>query len=213
MNSATRVSKILSKIRATKDTNALEIFKNVFEVDSCTDVANKLLICNKDVNRLKDGVHQSIINKLDALFQCHCLNRDIGKEKNELISIIQTLDSVAYYMPDDEINEDDLVKLSQSILALDELLKDIELPKEHKEIIYIYIDSIQGALKDIHIGGIEPFEKHIVVANGTVVLYNEAFKNEDVNKIIKKIYKQSTAIINDSQLWYGCLGYGVGLLQ
>lgn len=212
MNSAKRLEKILSKIQSSSQTKALDVFEDVFEVAGCIEITSKLFLCSKQLEIIKDALVENQYKFLSNLFGCNTLARDMQAEKKQLPNHTASLHAMAHFMEDEKIEEEDLTKLYESSLELEKLLQTLELPQEHKEVIQRYIDEIHESIADIHIGGIDAFEHHIIIANGTVVLYSDAFKDEHIYNKIKEIFKTTSSIISNAQVWSGALGTALNVL-
>lgn len=207
MNSALRIANILKKIQSSKETIALKIFEEVFEVKGCIRVVQKLRLCNTQIDILKEKSHKSLISFLQSLFGCEAIQRNIQNEKSNIAHYIMALETAGAYMPLEKIDHKSITELSE---LLEQMRSKIELSgtQEHyKKILNSYVEELSEGLVDIDIGGIEAFISKVEIANGKVVLYNQAFSDNEMMKIVNKIYEISTKILNDAQIWSGALGW------
>jgi len=206
MNSAIRLEKILLKIKQSQQSTALQVFEDVFKVKGCARVVSKLILCHSQIATLKEKIDNNLITYLELLLGCSNLARDISGERQVIDSHIVTLNSMAAFMQKENINSESMLELGELILDIEDKLSKIELSQDHKSIINRYIQEMNESIIDFDIGGIEAFETHITVANGTVVLYHNVFTEHNLSDATKKIYEKSTKILSDMQTWSGILG-------
>ena len=103
MNSAKRIEKLLSKIKASKKSEALRIFEDVFEVKGCVRVCQKLLMRHKEIDKLKAKSHEDMIKYLEDIFSCHNLSRKLLSQTNMIDAYIMALSTVANFMEDEKV--------------------------------------------------------------------------------------------------------------
>lgn len=208
MNAAKRMSIILSKIRGVNGKNAYDTFEDVFSVKGCIPLANKLGICDKQINILSEKSDKKLVAYLHKLFNCKGLTRDISSEKREIDHYIMALNTAGAYMDEEKINDADITELSEMLEILRAKVEKSDIPEQYREIIDAFIDEMRDAIADINIGGIKAFMSHAEVANGKILMYNEAFVKGGVMDDVTKIFDATTKIINDSNTWIG-LGIGI----
>jgi len=212
VNSAKRLSDLLHKIQNSKKINANEVFEEIFEVDNCIGVTSKLRLCEAQISIIEEKAHKSLIAFLRKMFGCKELQRNIQSEKNSISQYIMALESMSGYMPSEKIDTKNITELSEMLLNMQESIDKADTEKHYKDILYSYVDELQEGIIDIDIGGIDAFTPHAEIANGKVVLYNEAFTKSGMMDITNKIYALSTKILNDGQIWSGFIGFVGGKL-
>ena len=212
MNSAWRLAKLLTKIKASKSPVAHEAFEEVFEVNSCVGIMNKLRICDTQISALKEKSHVSLINYLNTIFNCKTLHRNFQAEKNAIDSYIMALETAGAYMEHENIDTKNITDLSELLQQMRDSIEKADTPEHYKDVLNNYVDEMLEGIVDIDIGGIEAFTSHVEIANGKVVLYNQAFTESGLMDITTKIYNVSTKILSDAQTWSGVIGFASGKL-
>ncbi len=213
MNSADRLSKILDTCYNSKEKQAIKVFEDVFGVLGCQGVANKLLLCEKQINDLeKDKPHQQLIRFLRAFFSCQSLMRDLDNERKQLPHYIMTLDSMSVYMPKEDIDPKAITELADTLRNMYDAIESADIPEHYRDVLIDYLNEMMEGVSSIDIGGIDSFARHFETATGKVVIYHEAFEKSGFMDSVKNIYSQSTKILNDLQIWGGAIGYGLSNL-
>lgn len=212
MNSALRLSKLLTKIQTSKQQIAHNLFQEVFEVQSCVEISSKLRLCEAQTSMLEEKAHKSLIVYLRTLFGCKELHRNIQHEKNTIPQYIMALHSMGAYMPTENIDSKNITDLSELLQEMRESIEKSDTHKHYKDVLHSYVDELLAGIVDIDIGGVEAFTSHAEIAHGKVVLYNEAFKESDMMDITNKTYTVSTKILSDAQTWTGIIGFASGKL-
>lgn len=207
MNAAIRLANILKKMKSSTRSRGYEIFIDTFETSNCVGIANKLLLCNKQVEIVSEKSHQALTTYLRKIFNCQTSQRDMRSDMNDAEPYIMALETAGAYMAEDKIDRQSIKELSDLIIKMRVKIENSSMEDYYSEILNSYVDEIQEAIVDIDIGGIEGFTNHIENANGKVVLYNEVFSKPDFKKDINEIYEKSTKILNDAQVWGGAIGY------
>lgn len=203
MNAATRMSNLLSGINKSKANTAFETFEEVFGVKGCVPIASKLAICDKQISILEEKSDKRLIQYLRTVFNCNGLNRNLANEKKQINSFIVTLNTAGAYMDDEVINESDITELSEMLEVLRAKTEQADIPDHYREVIDSFINEMRDAVVDIDIGGIDAFVSHAEIANGKVVLYNDAFKEGGVMDDVIQIFNKTTKIISTSKIWLG----------
>ena len=215
MNSATRLKKILSRVKASNDASGLKTYKRIFEVDHWSRVAYKLSMCDKQVDVLEThNIDQDAIKLLRQFFTYGILASNMAQQKNDIPSCLMVLNSIEGLLPEENVDDADITALAELVQSLEAMLETANLPDEHVEIIRRYIEEMRDAFADLELGGVEAFEHHVVTASGMVALYHEAFSGHSpISEAVNNIFKQSTAVISNASTWYGALGAGILLLS
>ena len=209
MNVATRLSALLSEIRASKKPNALETFEEVFNVEGCTSLAGKLLICEKQIDKMEENKPDiRLIKFLRRLFDCKALTRSIDPEKKSIDNFIIALNTVAPYMPEEKIDTDAITELAEALEVLRAKIDELDSIDEHdREVLYSFVNEMRGAVDDMDIGGIEAFMNHAEVASGKILMHHDSFKKGGVMEEVTNIYTKATDIVNNAQVWIGVIGW------
>lgn len=209
MNVATRLSEMLTKIQTSKNPKAFETFEEIFNVEGCTAVATKLLICNKQIDKLEqNNADKRLITFLRILFNCKTLARNIDNERKNIVPSIMTLNTVAPYMPEENVDTSAITELSDALEILRAKIDNIDGIEEHdKEVLYSFVDEMRNAIDDINIGGIEVFMEHAEIASGKILMHHESFVKSKTMEDATNIFHKATQIINDSQTWIGVIGW------
>lgn len=208
MNTAKRLSDILTKIRASKKNIAFDIFEEVFNVEGCTSVASKLLICDKQINTITEKADVRLISFLKKLFNCKGLTRSLDAEKKSMDQFVMALNMASAYMPEEKIDIDSITELADALEIFRAKVEHLESIEDHdKEVVNSFINEMRGAIDDINIGGIEAFMKHAESASGKLLMYHGSFQKGGVMEDATDIFNKTTDIINSSQTWWAVVGY------
>ncbi len=209
MNVATRLSAILSKIKVSKKPNAFQTFEEVFNVEGCISLSGKLLICEKQIDKMENkDADIRLITFLRRVFDCKSLARNIDSEKKSIDGFIIALNTVAPYMPVENIDKKAITELADALEVLRAKIDKLDSIEEHdSEILYSFVNEMRRAVDDIDIGGIEAFMGHTEVASGKILIHHDSFKKGDIMEETANIFTKATDIINNSQTWLGVIGW------
>ena len=210
MNSALRLAKILEEVRTSTESIAFEAFEKVFEVKGCAAVSNKLRLCETQISVLEEKAHKSLTIFLKKTFNCKALQRNIQNERSQFSSYIMALETTGAYMPKENIDSKNITELAELLQSMKGSIEKSDMEKHYKDVLNSYADEMLEGIIDIDIGGIEAFTSHAEIANGKVVLYNEAFVESGMMETVNKIYEKSTKILSDGQTWSGAIGFFSG---
>jgi len=224
MNAAKRLAGLLLEIQKSKKSTAYDVFSEIFGVNGCHEVANKVYICLKELEKINKHIFkhkvpyaQRIINELkNEIFQCKCLSNNINKSK--IPQILGAIEMLIPFMPDDEKGYDNkaLTELADQITRLhNEIETNEDLESTHKEILL----SFTGELLDgITVGqkcGFWYLQKKVEIVAGKFVLYNDVFKTSGYYDIFKDVIGKTTEFLDKVLIFYGAievLSHGMKLL-
>jgi len=212
VNSAQRLAKLLNNIKASKLTIAQDVFEEVFEVSGCVGVTQKLRLCDAQISILEQKAHKSLIAFLRTMFGCRALHRNIINERNAIDQYIMALETAGSYMPQENIDSNNINELAELLQQMRDKIASSNTKEHYKDVLNSYVDEMLEGIIDIDIGGVEAFSSHVEIANGKVVLYNQAFTESGLMDMTNKIYEKSTKILSDAQTWSGVLGFVGGKL-
>jgi len=207
VNSAHRLALIANKIKSTIGIIAFEVFENVFEVEGCIAVSNKLRLCEAQIDILEEKAHPDLIIFLRTIFGCKSLQRNISNERNGIQTHIVTLETVSQYMPEENIDEKLIKELSDALTKMRAEIDSSDTATHYKDVLYSFVEEMFEGIVDIEIGGVKAFSSHVEQASGKVILYNEAFKNSGFSNQASDIFTKSTEILSKAQTWSGALGF------
>lgn len=213
MNCAKRIESLLEKMPKTGKNTALEIFEEVFSVEGCIKVAQKLRLVNIQTDKIRKVSHPDTMKYLDDIFNCRLIHRNINTQLNQSPLHIMTLHMAGNIMPDEKIDTKLITELSELLLNIKIKIDNSQMQDEYKDVLYSYAEEIEEGIIDLDFGGIEALTPHLETANGKIIMYREAFKaDSEIFKDINSVYEKTTKLLDEAQVWGGALGYGLGLL-
>lgn len=213
MNCAKRIESLLEKMPTIKKNTALEIFEEVFAVEGCIKVAQKIRLINIQIDKIRSVSHPETMRYLDDVFNCRLMYRNITTQLNESSAHIMTLHMAGNIMPDEKIDTALITELSELLLNIKIKIDNSQMQDEYKDVLYSYVEEIEEGIIDLDFGGTEALTPHLETANGKIIMYNQAFKADiEIFKDINSVYEKTTKLLDDAQVWGGALGYVLGLL-
>lgn len=221
MNSAKRIEKLINEmvLLNNKTTNpniypsAFEIFEKIFNVKGCINVAKKLKIVQAQVKKLEKFCHPNTYRYLNNIFKDTQININISNLLKEADKHLIAIHPMSMLIADDKIDNLLITELSEIILNMKIKIDNSNMDENIKEIIYSYIIELQEGINEIDLGGIDGLLCHIEIANGKVATYPDIFKKDpDIFNQVNEIYKKTTQILSDTQVWGVSIGYSANLL-
>ena len=110
-------------------------------------------------------------------------------------------------MPQENIDSKNITDLAELLQQMRDKIEKSVTKEHYKDVLNSYVDEMFEGIADIEIGGAEAFTSHVEIANGKVVLYNQAFTQSGLMDITNNIYEKATKILSDAQTWSGVLGF------
>jgi len=225
MNAAKRLAGLLLEIQKSKKSSAYDIFSEIFGVEGCPEVANKVYICLKELEKIEKHVFkhkvpnaQRTINELkNEIFQCRCLSNNINKSK--IPQVLGAIEMLIPFMPDDEKEYDNkaLTELADQIIRLhNEIETNEDLESTHKEILLSFASELLDGVTVGQKCGFWYLQKKTEIAAGKFVLYNDVFKNSGYYDIATDILNKTTGFLDKVLIFYGAtevLLHGMKLLS
>jgi hypothetical protein len=188
------------------------VYQDIFNTQSILDIAYKLSLVDKQIEAIKNdkedmGNTKKLFDFLSVAFSCNTLKADMSNIKTQAEHHIIATEMMGHYMPHEKVEDEEVQKLLDAINEFEIYISNLDLAEYHKEAIESFVRCMREALSDLEVGGIKAFEDKVADANGKIILYHEAFKQKDIMEKANDIYKKSTKILNDAQIWGGTLGF------
>jgi len=209
MNPASRLNKLLVRMKIInhQGSPAIKVFEILFNVQGIIAITGKLKMCNMQIKKLENKSSPKLIKYLKKLFNDNDICRDIASDIGQKDNFVMTLESVAHHMKNENIDEKELKELADLIEQMKAKIEKADLSNEAREFLYAYTDEIMEGIVDIHIGGMDSLNDHLIKATGIYIIHRQAFERSQLIEAANKVFKIATKLINFSEIFTESIGY------